>query len=176
MFSLQVSKWLRELILYGKVEIGSEKSELELSKKYEKIIEEKNEEIKKRDALLMNYEQERRHMSNQYDKMYHKHQSFLRRKELYRLPNKGCVYLLTMKKDDMTSYKIGSTINITERVSHYRTGNPFCKVLFLIYDENYTLLETNMKKIYNKNLYPNNHECITGVSLDELIQNQQNQQ
>ena len=69
--------------------------------------------------------------SKKYDKLYQNHQSFLRRKELYKLNKGDCVYLVNMlgKTDhkDVLNIKVGFTGNITNRICGFRTSSPFCK-------------------------------------------------
>ena len=46
---MQVSKWLRELIITGNVEIENEKTDDEINDKYQEIIKELNETKEKLD-------------------------------------------------------------------------------------------------------------------------------
>jgi hypothetical protein len=64
--------------------------------------------------------------------------------------------------------KVGHSSDITNRVSGFRTSNPFCKVLMVLYTYHSNVLETNMKMKYEKYLKPNNSEFITGIEIEEL--------
>ena len=175
-FSLQVSKWIRELVITGKVERGNEKNEKELKEEYDKLLEKlknKDEELKHKDNIIISQENETKHLSKKYDKLYQNHQSFLRRKELYKLNKGDCVYLVNMlgKTDhkDVLNIKVGFTGNITNRICGFRTSSPFCKLLYLMYSPQSLAIENNMKVRYEKELEPNNREFITGVQLEELV-------
>ena len=172
-FSLQVSKWIRELIVTGKVVIGNEKSNDELKEEYEKLIIEKDLELKHKDNIIIAQDSENKHINEKYGKLYQNHQSFLRRKELYKLNKGSCVYLTNMvgENDDknVLKIKVGYTGNITNRISGFRTSSPYCKLLYLMYTPHGLAIESNMKVRYENDLIPNNREFITNVPLKELI-------
>jgi hypothetical protein len=113
-------------------------------------------------------------METKYRRIHLNHQAYLRRKELYRLKEGPCVYIIDMKKnhdeEEQHRYKIGQTADITNRVSGFRTSSPFCKVIFVLYTENNIDLEKTMKIKYEKHLLPNNSEFVTGVSKETMIE------
>lgn len=173
-FSLQVSRWIRELLITGKVEQGNEKSTEELKSEYEKKITELTEryqkELDEKTNIIMTQGEQNLILSKKYERIFYNHQSFLRKKELYKLKKGGCVYLVIMRDEDYdVSIKVGLSRDITERISGYRTSNPFCKLLFVLYTEDCVLLETTIKRKYEKELFPNNREFITGVTTSDLI-------
>ena len=173
-FASQVSKWIRELLIVGKVEIGKEKSSEEMKEVYEKKIKEMTEnferQLEEKTKIIMTEGEKNLILSRKYDRVMINHQTFLRKKELYRLKRGGCVYLIIMTEEDKdTKTKVGLSRDITDRVSGYRTANPFCKLLFVMYTEDYTLMETNIKRRFQDELYPNNREFITGVTTEKLI-------
>jgi hypothetical protein len=175
-FSLQVSRWVRELLVTGKVEQGKEKSSDELKSEYEKkfaeLKEQYEKELEKKTKIIMTQGEQNMMLSKKYERVYYNHQSFLRKKELYKLKKGGCVYLAIMRDEDKDiRTKVGMSRDITERVSNYRTSNPFCKLLFVLYTEDCVLLETIMKRRYEKELNPNNREFITDVTTEDLIKN-----
>ena len=136
-FSLQVSKWLRELIFTGTVEIEKEKSDEEIDNKYQEIIkelEETKEKLENAEVLIEKYDNINKDLSKKYNKINLNHQYYLRRKELYKLRRGNSVYLIDMKiayGSDISRIKVGHSSDITMRISGFRTGNPFCKVLSL---------------------------------------------
>jgi hypothetical protein len=195
-FALQVSKWIRELIITGEVKLGDEKSNNEIQEEYKKIIDkleetikekdntikekdntikEKDNSIKEKDNVIISQGEEKNYISKKYDNLYTNHQSFLRKKELYKLKEGHCVYLVNMigSDDDIHSdvlkIKVGFTGKITNRISGYRTSNPYCKLLYVLYTSDNQILESAMKKKYDKELRPNNREFITGVPEEDLI-------
>lgn len=175
-FSLQVSRWVRELLISGKVEQGKEKSSEELKSEYEKkfteLKEQYQKELDEKTKIIMTQGEQNMMLSKKYERVFYNHQSFLRKKELYKLKKGGCVYLAIMRDEDKDiRTKVGMSRDITERISSYRTSNPFCKLLFVLYTEDCVLLETIMKRRYEKELNPNNREFITDVKTEDLIKN-----
>lgn len=165
-FSLQVSKWIKELIFTSKVEIGNENVN-------EEITNQLKEKIKDAEDMIIAYEGENKKLMKKYNKLYQTHQAYLKRKELYKLKEGSCVYLVNMlgmnDPKDTLRIKVGQTGNITNRVSGFRTSNPFCKLLCVMYTQQNVLIETNMKLRYEKELHPNNSEFISGIPVDILI-------
>ena len=136
-FSLQVSRWVRELLVTGKVEQGKEKSSDELKSEYEKkfaeLKEQYQKELDEKTKIIMTQGEQNMILSKKYERVYYNHQSFLRKKDLYKLKKGGCVYLAIMRDEDKDiRTKVGMSRDITERISSYRTSNPFCKVLFVL--------------------------------------------
>jgi hypothetical protein len=167
-FSLQVSKWIRELIFTNKTEIGNEKNEEEINLSL-------LEKLKNSEELIILLENESKELKKKYNKLYIVHQSFLKRKEIHKLREGKCIYLINMDENNILKpIKIGSSGSITDRVSHYRTPNPYCKLLFVLYTNENILLETMLKTKYNKELYANNSECIIGIEPEILINDIQN--
>ena len=171
-FSLQVSKWLRELIFTGTVEIEKEKSDEEIDNKYQEIIKELEEKLENAEDLIEKYDNINKNLSKKYNKINLNHQYYLRRKELYKLRRGNSIYLIDMKiaygDEDSTRIKIGNSSDITMRISGFRTGNPFCKVLFVMYTYNSEIIEKSMKTKYEKYLKPNNSEFITDIDVETL--------
>ena len=160
----------------GKVEQGKEKSSDELKCEYEKkfaeLKEQYQKELDEKTKIIMTQGEQNMMLSKKYERVFYNHQSFLRKKELYKLKKGGCVYLAIMRDEDKdVRTKVGMSRDITERVSNYRTSNPFCKVLFVLYTEDCVLLETIMKRRYEKELNSNKREFITDVTTEDLIKN-----
>ena len=173
-FAYQVSKWIRELLIVGKVEIGNERSNEEMKEVYEQKIKEMSEnyerQLEEKTKIIMTESEKNLILSRKYERVMTNHQTFLRKKELYRLKRGGCVYLVIMTDEDKdTKTKVGLSRDITDRISGYRTANPFCKLLFVMYTDDYTLMETSIKRKFQDELYPNNREFITGVTSEKLI-------
>ena len=175
-FSAQVSKWLRELIFTGKVELGNEKSNEEIDAKYQELIKELKEtkdKLEQTEDLVKAYDASNKDLSQKFRKVQLNHQAYLRHKELYKLKVGPCVYIIDMKKmydeEEMMRFKIGQTGDITSRVSGFRTSNPFCKVIAILYSDNNIDLEKSMKNRYQEQLLPNNSEFVSGVSKETLI-------
>jgi len=173
-FSIQVSKWMRELIFTGTVEIENEKKDEEIDTKFQELVKELEETKSKlslTEELVKSYDNNILDISTKFQKLKINHQSYLRHKELYKLRRGPCVYLIDMKNeynDEISRYKVGQTSDITNRVSGYRTANPFCRVMCVMYVHENLIIEKNMKIRYQKQLLPNNSEFITGVDIETL--------
>lgn len=172
-FSLQVSKWVRELIITDEVKLGQEKSEKQIIEHYESIISELQNKVERSENTIISITNECKYLLQKYKTVNNVHRSYLRRKELYRLKEGQCVYLINMvgMSDDpqtTSKIKIGFTGDITNRVCTYRTSNPFCKLMYVAYTFEHTLIEKCMKTKYDKNLKPNNSEFITDVPFEEI--------
>ena len=172
-FSAQVSKWLKELIFTGSVELGKEKTDEEISTKYQQIIKDLQEKLEQTENLVKAYDENNKELSKKFRKININHQAYLRHKELYRLKTGPCVYVIDMKKmydeEEIMRYKIGQTGDITSRVSAFRTSNPFCKVIAVIYTDKNIDLEKTIKNRFEDELLPNNSEFVSGVPKEILI-------
>ena len=167
-FSLQVSKWIRELIFTNKVEIGNEKNDEDINL----VLTEK---LKNAEEIIVLLESESKEMRKKYNKLYTIHQSYLKRKEIYKLREGKCVYLINMDKNNtLKPLKVGSSGSITDRVSNFRTPNPYCKLIYVLYTNENILLESMMKTKYSSELYANNSECIIGLEPEILINDIEN--
>jgi hypothetical protein len=179
-FALQVSRWVRELIITGKVEQGHEKKEEELKEVYESKIStleqqllQQKEELEQRDLKLLTKNHQLKYLSKEYEKVYKNHQSFLRRKEVYKLLQGKCLYFAKMREDDTHKkggYKLGGSGDINGRFSNYRTSNPFAQLLYVIYTDKAFELENIIKLKYDSNLILTNREFIINVPIEELIE------
>lgn len=162
-FSIQVSRWIRELIITGNVELGNEKS----IEQVQQSLKERMEHAEKLNTSLL---QENKHLQEKYDKLYLNHQYYLKRKKLHKLPEGKCVYIVNTTGDDNNmKLKIGKSDNITGRVSGFRTSSPLCKLMFLMYTDQHHDIEKHMKRIYEDNR-PNYREFIEGIPLETLKQ------
>ena len=181
-FAVQVSNWLDELFITGKVELGQEKSNKELENKFQEQIkqltQEKQQAIQEKEQAIT----EKATIAHRFTSLTHNHNKILkrRRRGVYEIGN--VVYIMSHVaftshyQDDY--YKIGiSTQSMTEttpafknRLASYKQGAP-CdyKVHYLIYVENNKLIEDILKLKFKNQLNPSNGEWIKGVKLEEII-------
>lgn len=160
-FSIQVSRWVRELMITGNVELGNEKS----IEQVQQTLKERMEHAEKLNTSLL---QENRRLQEKYDKLYFNHQYYLKRKKLHKLPEGKCVYIVNTTGDDINmKLKIGKSENITGRISGFRTSSPLCKLMFLMYTDQHHDIEKHMKRIYEDNR-PQDREFIEGIPLEDL--------
>ena len=179
-FAIQISKWIRELIFCGEVQIEKEKSENDIInelrrklKNAELRVEESEKQIQLSKNLVKAYDSNHKDMEQKYRKIFLNHQAYLRRKELYKLKTGSCVYIIDMKNtynEEEPRYKIGQTRDINSRVSDFRTANPFLKVIYILYTDKHVNLERSMKDRYEENLLPNNSEFVTGITKESVIE------
>lgn len=162
-FSIQVSRWIRELMITGSVELGKEKS-------MEKVQQSMKERMEYAEQLNTSLLQENKRLQEKYDKLYLNHQYYLKRKKLYKLPEGKCVYIVNTTGDDNNmKLKIGKSDNITGRVSGFRTSSPHCKLMFLMYTNKHHVIESQMKDIYEDHR-PDGSEIIRDIPLENLKQ------
>ena len=182
-FALQVSNWTRELLLFGSVTLGKEKSNEELENKFQEQINNlhlqlthsnlqlKNEQIEKQKYLTLHNQHIKKHNFHKFKK------------------NGPCFYIIVSGleyKDEITRIKIGicgcrkkktseSVINsedcsLDHRLASHRTLWPQLQVKFAVYTEHAALLESNMKLVYQAQINPNGHELIERVPIFDVIE------
>ena len=149
---------MRELMLFGKVELGKEKSNKELENKFQEQIklltQEKQQAIEEKEQVII----EKETIARRFTSLTQNHNKMLkrRRRGVYEIGN--VVYIIshvaftTYYKEDY--YKIGistqtateTTPAFTNRLTSYKTGAPLdYKVHYLIYVENNKLIEDILK-------------------------------
>jgi hypothetical protein len=179
-FSLQVSKWIRELIITNEVKIGNEKNNDDLAeilkkkleeveaklKETEKINEELGIKLERTEEMVKIQEEEHKELDAKTRRLYINHQSYLRRKEMYKLNQGTCIYLASLcgldtRRKDVFEIKVGNTGDVNQRMSDFRTANPYIKLLFVLYTDSHIILEAAIKKKFEEQLTFNNHEFIS---------------
>ena len=166
-FSLQVSRWIRELLLTGKVELGNEKSNEELENVYKEKLAEMGNQLE--------------NAKNEFKVLSKTHNSMLKRQKRTPYEIGSVVYVLSHEaftgfyKTDY--FKVGEATQksgedhsaFVKRLSGYNTSAPVdFKVNFLIYVEENQLLEQNILTGFRKNLNPCNKEWIKSVDFKTL--------
>ena len=182
-FAVQVASWTEELLLFGSVTLGKEKSNEELENKFQEQIinlqlqltqsnlQLKNEQIEKQKYLTLHNQHIKKHNFHKFKK------------------NGPCFYIIVSGleyKDEITRIKIGicgcrkkktseSVINsedcsLDHRLASHRTLWPQLQVKFAVYTEHAALLESNMKLVYQAQINPNGHELIERVPIFDVIE------
>lgn len=119
-FSLQVSKWVRELIITDKVELGKEKSNSELQEELNKIIKQLEEQVKINEKLneeLNKTKEELVETKKEYQFLENKINRFQKRQKY---PDKNVLYIITneeLKKERV--YLFGKTVDLKTRLTTY---------------------------------------------------------
>ena len=183
-FSLQVSNWVRELIFTGNVKIGEEKSEVKINEELKLKLEEAEQKLKEmeekisktEDQLILTeneaklQEKEIKDKTKQLNKIHLEHQSFLQRRQLYKVKQGTCVYLIDTSgfqpnKDGIIgliepTIKFGNTGDINNRMAHARTYSPFTKLMFVLFTDSSIEFEKAIKLKYRNFMLLQNHEFI----------------
>jgi prophage antirepressor-like protein len=135
-FALQVSRWTRELLLFGKVEIGNEKSDKELEHKLQERIklltEEKEEIINTSKKQLEESQEEVKKLMKKYVKQP---------KEV--VDQKNVVYLMTSEESEKNGeYNVGKALDLSKRKESYNHNKLHnFKVIYYISCKNSKLMD-----------------------------------
>jgi hypothetical protein len=112
----------------------------------------------------------------QYQKLLTKHNSSLKTHRYIKFKKTDpCFYIIDSGVDcDCLCYKFGITgldqgNNIDDRLRCHRTLWPKLKVRYLLFIKDVEMIEKNFKMMFEKEINPNGHEIIEGVTFDEMI-------
>ena len=82
-----------------------------------------------------------------------------------------CKYNISRKKFGITGLsKDENQDTIDDRLRSHRTNWPQLKVNYILFLKDVDVIEKSIKRIYEKEINPNGHEIIEGVSTEELIE------
>ena len=163
-FDVKVSKWIFELMITGKVELVKEKSNEDLEKVYK-------EQIKNLSSQL-----ETSKLENQ--SLLVKHNSSLKTHRYIKFKETGsCFYIIEQgiscqcKNNIQRKFGIAGLGQDTfdDRLKSHRTIWPQLKVNFIIFMKEVDILESSIKRIYEKEINPNGHEIVEGVTTEQII-------
>ena len=157
-FDVKVSKWIYELMLFGNVTLNSERSYEELEKK-----------LKEQTMLAETLSNSLNSLTMEHKKLKKSHREILRHKSIHYFKKGKCVYLISNILEGETRAKIGSTWDINTRLKNLRTGIPFLRLHYLVFTEDYELIEKILKNHYKNELDPNNHEFISTDNISSII-------
>ena len=157
-FALQVSNILDHLFITGKVECYENSSNSELEIQYKEKIKSLTEE----NQSLVN-----KHISTL------KTHRYIKFKE-----TDPCFYIIESGVScdcgqPTIQYKFGIAGNdqntIDDRLKSHRTLWPLLKVRFLLFMKDVVMIEKSFKMMYEKEINPNGHEIIEGITLENMI-------
>lgn len=151
-FDLLVSKWVYELLLFGNITLGKERS-------YEKL----EKKLLESSELIKNLNKKLSVVTTEYKKLRKSHRQLLRHKKVHYFKRGKCVYIVSNEKevDKESRIKVGMSCDINTRLKTLRTGMPYLRLHYLVFLNDNVLLETMLKRHYKDKLEPNNHEFIT---------------
>jgi len=171
-FDVKVSKWVFELMITGKVELGNEKTNEELEIKYIEQIKSLTNEIETKTTELETNKQE-------YQLLLTKHNSSLKNHRYVKFKESDpCFYIIDSGilcdcGQPNTQYKFGiagtDQHTIDDRLQSHRTLWPLLKVRFLLFIKEVSVIEKTFKMMYEKEINPNGHEIIEGVLIEDMI-------
>jgi hypothetical protein len=147
-FALRVSRWVRELVTTGEAHRDQEKTSDQLI------------------ALQMELQKNQEELK----KLKEKHKYLLQRRDYYKFEKGTCFYIVRMK-EDTDFFKVGyEGTDVNMRFRTYRTGNPTMRVCYIVYTTDAYLLEQTLLKRFQSKKVEQNHEVLTDVALEDLVQ------
>ena len=175
-FAVQVAAWTEELLLFGSVILGNEKSSEELDNKFqeqinqltqekellEQVLETKDQDIK---ILQIDLLQEQKDVISTKKSLMKTQTKFSQR---HKFTDASCVYILQDPDCKYSKLKIGLTTDINQRLTSDRTMIPNIKVRYIMYNDHCELFEKAIKVRCKENLELPSHEWVF-ESLDNLI-------
>ncbi len=154
-FAIQVSRWIRELLVYGKVELGQEKSNKELENKFQEQINQLTNENKE--------------LTHNYANLRQLHNSLKFKRNYHQLEVGDCVYVCHNRLEPPNRFKIGKTNNINHTLKIYRRIAPYMLLDFLFFTTKMSLLEDILLTKYKDERRPINHELVEDIQLETII-------
>lgn len=161
-FNVKVSKWIFELMLTGKVELGNEKSNEEL----ESIYKEKLEFMQK---IVSDISKENLSIKKSFSHLTKLHDTIKYKRNYHKFKRGNCLYLFIDRWRDKQYIKFGFTDDINERLSQHRTACPDLQVLLIVYLKEHKFLEESIRIRYDDKLTHKNHEYIIDIDTDQFI-------
>lgn len=161
-FAIQVSRWTRELLLFGKVELGQEKSNKELEEKF-------NQKIQSMQQTIENVVNENLKIKSTYSHLAELHDQIRMKRNYHKFKKGNCLYIIRDQWREKEYLKIGYTDNINTRLQTYRTSMPDVKIEFLVYLTENNVLEKCLKLRYATKLVQKNHEYVIDATVEQLV-------
>lgn len=155
-FDVQVSRWIYELAACGSVALGTERADAEINKAW-------REKCDKLQRALADKERDLYEAVRKYERLKE-------RRLITKFRPTKAFYITQNIKEQRPSLKIGITDDINTRLATYRTNAPYTKLLYLVYVEENKLLEDSVKCIFRQNLTPSNHELLSGIDVETVIE------
>jgi hypothetical protein len=169
-FAVKVSTILDELFVTGSVVIGQEKTSQHIELMYQEKVKSLQDQIVTIEKALELTKQE-------HNTLIAKHNSTLKNHRYVKFKEKGpCFYIIesgisSLDGIERKKFGIAGTDHdtIDERFKSHRTLWPQLKVNYIIFMKEIEVLETSIKRLYKKEINPNGHEIIEGISTEQLI-------
>ncbi len=171
-FAVKVSNILDELFVTGSVVLGKEKSSNEIEIAYQHQVKELQQQVKE-----LQYQFEVK--NTEFYTLLGKHNSILKNHRYVKFKEKGpCFYIIEsglpyLDGIERKKFGIAGTTEqdtIDDRLKCHRTLWPQLKVDYILFIKEVEVLENSIKRLYKKEINPNGHEIIEGVSTLQLIE------
>jgi hypothetical protein len=165
-FSLEVSRWIRELLVAGNVTLGSERTDEEIENLRKEMLE-KDKIIQWQSDRCIIAEDELKVRTNELTSLKLKHNNLRQRRVVYKFKKGPCFYIVS----DMNvnnRFKVGFSTKLTVRFSSLGTAIPFLRVEFVVFIGDPKWVERGILQRFAKNRNPVNHEFVD-LTIEELI-------
>lgn len=140
-FTLQVSRWMRELALTNSVVIGQEKTTQELLE-----------------------------LQKNYKNLEKSHRKILQKKTYHKFKTGPSFYIISDMDSKSVKFKPGfEGSEISRRLKEHRSSIPGCKLEFLIYSENAKLIETLVLNCFEAKRFVKNREWLYDIDIETVI-------
>jgi hypothetical protein len=166
-FALQVSKWIRELLITDKVELGKEKSNDEIKEEFEKIkkqleekvllikdLENKNKEYKSDlENKTKEYKSDLENKTKEYNFLQNKVNRFQKRENF---PDKNVIYIITcdeLEKDRI--YIFGKAVDLKHRLTSYNKSLEHKVIYYKGFKNMYQMRTAELMLLYKLDKYKN---------------------
>jgi uncharacterized C2H2 Zn-finger protein len=175
-FDVQVSKWIYELGVTGKVELGKEKSQVELEQEWKakvELLEEQKRELEDTNGRLIvrasieaaEKDEERKERL----RITKNHNSLVKKRRYHKFEDGRCFYIWSYSHPMVWRNKIGVTDNINTRLATARTSVPDLRLEYLVFLDKNELLESAMKEKFRDSFLEINHEIVNKVNVKDLV-------
>ncbi len=177
-FSIQVSRWIRELLVNGKVELGKEKSNKELERilidkikrlenKVEETYIEETKKYKKLEKTAFHLQKELESEKENYKKLEKKHNKILKKRQYHKFKEGPGIYIFSTTDEE---YKIGmESVSLNRRLQEHRTTCPNLKLHYIVYTEDCAVLEKCILSKFGYAKLYENHEILIDIPINMLI-------
>ena len=161
-FAIQVTTCFEELLLFGLVTLGQEKSNNEL----EEALQQKIQSLQTTIETVVN---ENLTIKSTYSHLAELHDQLRMKRNYHKFKKGNCIYIITDRWREKDYLKIGYTDNINARLRTYRTSMPDVKIEFLLYLTENKVLEKCLKLRYASKLVQKNHEYVIDATVEQLV-------
>jgi hypothetical protein len=151
-FALQVSKWIRELLITDKVELRKEKSNAEIKDEFEKIKKQLEEQV----LLTKEYKSELENKTKEYNFLQNKVNRFQKRENF---PDKNVIYIITcdeLEKDRI--YIFGKAVDLKSRLTGYNKSLEHKVIYYKGFKNMYQMRTAELMLLYKLDQYKNTNK------------------